>query len=165
MADTSHLRATPPVEGDGISYSGIGWFLVVLTLTTLFCQGIVWGMFEFMEYRVNASDPPRAALAPAQGSPAIENGHLASGAIDPPPPTLLVNEPTVLREFRQAEDKTLSSYAWIDKTAGTVRLPLERAKELVFERGLPIRAAAAPAAAAPAKTAAPATVPAARSGH
>jgi len=164
MADTSHLHATPPVEGDGISYSGIGWFLVVLTLTTLFCQGLVWGMFELMEYRVKASDPPRATLAAPQTAPAIENGHLVSGTIDPPPPSLLISEPVVLREFRQAEDSALANYAWIDKAAGTVRLPIDRAKELVLERGLPIRPAQA-STSAPANAAAPAKAPAAQSGH
>jgi len=154
MAHTSHPHSSAPVEGDGISYSAIVWFLVVLTLTTLFCQGLVWGMFELMERRVAASDPPRATLAPPQGSPTIEDGHVASGTIDPPPPSLLVNEPIVLRAFRAAEDKTLGNYAWVDKAAGTVRLPIGRAKELVLERGFPIRPAAAAVTTAPAKAAA-----------
>jgi hypothetical protein len=161
MADTSHLHATPPVEGDGISYSGIVWFLVVLTVTTLFCQALVWGMFEIMERRVAAGDPPRPALSAPQTSPEIKNGRVESGTLEPPPPSLLVSEPTVLREFRKAEDETLTTYGWIDKSAGTVRLPIDRAKDLVLERGLPVRAAAAVAATAPAK----AKAPAARSGH
>jgi len=164
MAHTSHSHTTDRVEGDGISYSAIGWFLVVLTVTTLFCQGLVWGMFELMERRVAATDPPRATLAPAQGSPTIENGHVASGTIDPPPPSLLVNEPIVLHTFREAEDKTLANYAWVDKTAGTVRLPIGRAKELVVERGFPVRPAAPAATAAPVKATASAAPPV-RSAH
>ena len=164
MADTkSHHAPLPPVEGDGISYSGIFWFLVVLTVTTLFCQALVWGMFELMEHRVAASDPARPVLAAPQGSPTIEGGHIASGTLDPPPPALLVNEPIVLHEFRQSEDQTLSSYAWIDKAAGTVRLPIDRAKDLVLERGLPFREPAAVAAPATAKAAVKTPAPA--SGH
>ena len=164
MAHTSHSHSTGPVEGDGISYSSIGWFLVVLTITTLFCQGLVWGMFKIMEHRAAAADAPRALLAPPPASPTIEDGHLASGTIDPPPPSLLVNEPVVLHAFRDAEDKTLANYAWIDKGAGSVRLPIARAKDLVVERGFPARPAA-PAAAAVAATAPAKPAAAPRSAH
>jgi hypothetical protein len=41
----------------------------------------------------------------------------------------------------------LTTYGWMDQNAGVVRLPIERAKELILERGLPVRGAeAAPAA-------------------
>ena len=48
MADTSHVHANPPVEGDGVSYRGIVWFVVILAVTTVFCQFTVWGMFKLM---------------------------------------------------------------------------------------------------------------------
>ena len=41
-----------PVEGDGVSYTGIVWFIVILVGTVVFCQVFVWGMFVFMESRV-----------------------------------------------------------------------------------------------------------------
>ncbi len=48
MADTKHVHGAAPIEGDGVSYSGIVWFVVILTVTTVACQLIVWGGFEFM---------------------------------------------------------------------------------------------------------------------
>ena len=69
----------------------------------------------------------------------------------PPPPNLLVNEPTVLDQFRTAEAHALTTYGWVDKTNNVVRLPIDRAKELVLERGLPTRGAAPAAAEAAAK--------------
>ena len=153
MADTSHLHATPPVEGDGISYSGILSFLVVLTATTLFCQALVWGMFELEQYRARANDAVRSPLAAPVESPGIERGRIESGTLAPPPPVLVVSEPTVLGEFRASEDQTLTTYAWVDKTLGIARIPIERAKELVVERGLPVRGATAAAATAAQKTA------------
>jgi hypothetical protein len=76
----------------------------------------------------------------------------------------------VLHTFRNAEDKTLENYAWVDKAAGTVRLPIDRAIDLVVERGFPVRPAAPAATAAPLKsatntTAAAPAAPAARSAH
>jgi hypothetical protein len=49
-------------------------------------------------------------------------------------------------DFRRQEDAVLSGYGWVDKNAGTVRIPIEEAMRLTVERGLPSRADA-PAAA------------------
>jgi hypothetical protein len=58
----------------------------------------------------------------------------------PPEPRLQSNPPNDLRELRAEEDKILSSYGWVDKDAGIVRIPIDRAMALVVERGLPARA-------------------------
>jgi hypothetical protein len=126
MADTNHHSHDIPVEGDGISYRGIVWFVVVLAITTAICQLLVWGMFEVMAGRVEAADAPRSPLAtPADAMP--------------PQPVLLLDEPANLRDFRADEAARLTTYGWIDENAGTVRLPIDRAKELLLERGLPSR--------------------------
>ena len=59
MADTSHAQAhaqTPPTEGDGVSYSGIFWFVVILTGTTLVCQLLMWGMFVLLDAHRQPTD-------------------------------------------------------------------------------------------------------------
>jgi hypothetical protein len=66
------------------------------------------------------------------------------------------------QKLRAEEDAVLTSYAWVDKPGGFVRIPVDRAMELLVERGLPPAkpmsaqvpmpmpgAAPAPAAAAP----------------
>ena len=149
MADIKTRHAAPvpsgPVEGDGISYRGIVWFVVILVATTVFCQLVVWGLFEFSAARVARSPAPPVTVArpePAHGElPAL-----------PPGPNLLTNEPMNLRTFRSNEDAVLSSYGWVDFNAGTVRIPIDRAKDLVLERGL---LKAAPAGATAAGAAAP----------
>jgi hypothetical protein len=133
MADTRHLHVEPaplgPVEGDGISYSGIVWFVVVLTVTTVFCQVLVWGMFRIMQSRYAAADTARAPLSMPIGQ-------------HPPPPNLLTDEPGNLKLFRARETETLTTYGWADKNAGAVRIPIDQAKKLLIERGLPVRGAA-----------------------
>jgi hypothetical protein len=42
-----------------------------------------------------------------------------------------------LEKLRTAEEKELHSYGWIDRSAGIVRIPIERAMELIVQRGLP----------------------------
>lgn len=133
MADTNHAHAGPdiPVEGDGIHYSGIGWFVVVLAVTTLVCMGLMWGMFELMARRAEAIDGPRSPLARPVGA-------------QPAQPNLLLDEPLNLEQFRASEQQRLTTYGWIDENGGQVRLPIDRAMDLLLERGLPVRGAQQP---------------------
>src|SRR5438552_10332699 len=54
-----------------------------------------------------------------------------------PQPRLEVKPGASLAELRAAEDADLNSYGWIDRNAGTVRIPIDRAMQLILERGLP----------------------------
>lgn len=54
-----------------------------------------------------------------------------------PPPRLEVKPGASLAELRAAENADLNSYGWIDRNAGTVRIPIDRAMQLILERGLP----------------------------
>jgi hypothetical protein len=149
MADTNHAHASSaPIEGDGVSYSGIFWFVVVLVATIVFCQILIWGMLKFVfPHRVEAGTP--APLAAQAEMPGIKDGHVETGLAVAPQPALNVDEPTVLKAFRDHEETLLHTYGWVDQGNQIVRLPIDRAKELVLQRGLPARpAAAAPATAA-----------------
>ena len=139
-----HAPSPLPVEGDGINYRGLVWFAVILTATTLFCQVLVWGMFKWWENREEGRDVARAPVAAPASHPTITGGRLDGGSIAPQP-ALLVNEPTVLRDFREHERQSLEEYGWVDRNAGTMRIPISRAKELLLQRGLPVRGATTPA--------------------
>jgi len=54
-----------------------------------------------------------------------------------PQPRLEVRPGAGLAELRAAEESDLNSYGWIDRKAGTVRIPIDRAMQLMVERGLP----------------------------
>ena len=64
----------------------------------------------------------------------------------PPEPRLQVEAPKDLTHLQAAEHAVLSSYGWVSQEAGIARIPIERAMQLVLERGLP---AGKPATAAP----------------
>jgi hypothetical protein len=70
----------------------------------------------------------------------------------PPEPRLEPDPLALRRELRGEEDALLKSYGWVDRTAGSVHIPIDRAIEIVLERGVPggkpMAAAAAPAPAA-----------------
>jgi len=138
MAGTKHAGPLR-TEGDGISYKGIAWSMIVLAIITLFCYALVVGFFKFMQSRSAAADTPRTPLAAAPVQPAIEDGRVVGGPQSVP--SLLVREPMNLKRFRDEEEHLLTSYGWVDQNAGVVRLPIDRAKALLLERGLPVRSA------------------------
>jgi hypothetical protein len=57
----------------------------------------------------------------------------------PAKPRLQVDAPNELRQMRAAEEAVLNSYGWADKNAGIVRIPVERAMEILAKKGLPAR--------------------------
>jgi hypothetical protein len=61
-------------------------------------------------------------------------------AKQPPPfPRLQISSRLELQQFRAREDQELTNYGWINRTTGIVRIPIERAMNLVLQKGLPTR--------------------------
>jgi hypothetical protein len=137
MADIRNVQpAQPPIaptESDGVNYRGILWFVIILTVTVLVCQVLMVGVFKMFQHQVTTADPGRPAMMAPATSP--EPGMAVD--IGAPGPALLTDESGNLRQFRQAEDEDMHSYGWIDKNAGIVRIPIDKAKELLLERGIP----------------------------
>jgi hypothetical protein len=59
----------------------------------------------------------------------------------PPEPRLQVSPQIDMRAILTNERSILDSYGWVDRQAGIVRIPIERAIELLTECGLPSRQA------------------------
>jgi hypothetical protein len=58
--------------------------------------------------------------------------------IDLPPPPRLQADPAAERlSIRAAEERLLETYGWVDRRRGIVRIPIDRAMDLVAARGLP----------------------------
>ena len=56
-------------------------------------------------------------------------------------PQLMTDELADAADAARTEDKKLHGYGWIDEKAGVARVPIDQAKKLLVERGLPARAA------------------------
>ena len=57
----------------------------------------------------------------------------------PPEPRLQSDPLQDLQTLRAQEEAQLTSYGWVDRKAGIVRIPVQRAIELLAQRGLPAR--------------------------
>jgi hypothetical protein len=70
---------------------------------------------------------------------------IAAAASTRPSDPRLQPEPKIDLETLRAEEQTkLHTYHWVDKNSGVVGIPIDRAIELVAERGLPSRVEAFP---------------------
>ncbi len=85
----------------------------------------LWGLFRSYQARERREDRPLPPMV------------AASLARTPPEPRLEPNPLVPLRRLRAREDAVLTSYGWVDRSAGVVRIPIERAMHLLVERGLP----------------------------
>ncbi len=112
-----------------------GFWLGAGTIAALFAM---WGLFRVLEKRQERVDKP----LPPQVVVNLKR--------IPPEPRLEPDPLALRREVRAQEDALLKSYGWVDRTAGSVHIPIDRAMEIVLERGVPggkpMAAAAAPAA-------------------
>jgi hypothetical protein len=61
----------------------------------------------------------------------------------PPAPRLQARPREELQALRAAEDRQLTTYGWVNPSAGIARIPIERAMQLTIEQGLPARAGGA----------------------
>ena len=80
------------------------------------------GLFRFL-YRTEQAE--RQAATPMEAQRVL-----------PPMPRLQLSGTGDLNEMRRKEEEALTSYGWVDKNAGVVRIPVSRAMELIAERGL-----------------------------
>ncbi len=75
------------------------------------------------------------ALADREAERSRPRNPLASTVSQVPPEPRLQALPIAdLQTLREAEDRRLGSYAWVDREAGVARIPIERAIDLLLEK-------------------------------
>ncbi len=79
----------------------------------------------------------------------------------PPEPRLQTTAPLDLKRYRSDQDKILQQYGWVDPQASIVRIPVDRAMDLLLQKGYPVRGSS-PAEGGPANTPRSAAAPANR---
>jgi len=108
-----------------VGYKFAVWLVVAMVISV----GIVYGTFWFFENQTKQAD------AVAQKYP------LAVGQEkNPPAPNLQTQPFKDVYMLRQGEAEKLTSYGWIDKEGGVARIPIDRAMEVMLQRGFAARA-------------------------
>ena len=128
-------------ERRDIGAAGVLYFLAALAALGLATHFLISGLYSYLDKNSRAQQAP---ISPLVTNAPEDTRHLSTDYRDYlkqnfPAPQLEIDERTQLDTVRQAEAETLSTYDYIDKNAGTVRIPIDRAMELIVQHGLPVR--------------------------
>lgn len=113
-------------ERTDVNVRAILWFCGGLVLIAAVIHVAVWLLFITFERRTAAADPAPAPLAQPAGQL-------------PPSPRLQIRPVNDLKALRAEEDALLHAEGTAGEQPGVYRIPIERAKQLIVERGLPVR--------------------------
>ena len=129
----AHSETPPPAklpiehELSDANASPIIKFSIFLIAVVIVVAGLMVVFFNFMEAREAREKAGRYPLAAGIARPL------------PPTPRLQTYPFGDIKTLRQEQNQYIERYEWIDKGSGVVRIPVERAMEVLAERGLPHR--------------------------
>lgn len=123
-------------ERNEVNIGVIVRFGVWLVVAGIVINFIAWGLFHYFSNREDRLEPPPPPLvsSPSDRLPPDPRLQGAPGSKFP-----LQNPVLEMEAYKKAEEDLLDSYGWADKQAGRVRIPIERAKQILLQRGLPSR--------------------------
>src|SRR5258708_8129433 len=124
-------------EESDVNIRSLMIFVVVFVLFAVVTHLLLYGMFRFFVRMENGrvaapmSDIQRPPDMNMPAEPRLQPFQTGKG---------LPNETTPVTDMvamRAAEEKALNNYGWVDSKNGVVRVPIEQAKKLLLQRGLP----------------------------
>jgi len=130
-----HQPATIHHETKDANIGGVFVFGATLLAVGVVIHVLVWLLFRYFDAETARGLVPQYPMA------------ISREQEPPPEPRLQTNPREDLREMRASEDALLATYGWVDRNAGVVRIPIDRAMTLAIDRGLPARQGVPPPAA------------------
>ena len=133
-----------------VNIRGVVMFCVSLAAAVLLVTVVLWGLFHVFSKQAERREP--------EVSPVFSQGRakqdFPAPQLQPPPPVPggednryrpFITDTVDLETMQQRERYSLNSYGWVDQNAGIAHIPIERAMDMLVERGLPTRPAASTA--------------------
>ncbi len=143
-------------EKSDVGVTGIIVFLASLAVLVAVTGLVCYGIGGMINAHMNKEDGPTSKwsktvdirqLGNMPSNPAMQNKVAQLMQSFPAPRLVVDNGDEDVTVLHAKEDLLLDHYTWVDESKGTVRIPIERAMELIAQQGLPV--------APPAKTAPP----------
>jgi hypothetical protein len=139
----------PEFEREDWSPKAVYGFLAGLAFICLLVYFVIRGLYAYLDAYEQKRQPAQNPLVTATTT--------NTRVVTPeevktfPQPRLEVDERGQINGFRLEEEQKLHSYGWVDQKAGVVRIPIDRAMDLIAQRGLPTSPQKAAESASPAK--------------
>jgi hypothetical protein len=123
--------ATEPIRTEGVRHESrdanirsLAVFGGAIVITVAIVMLFSWWLFGVLTrvHPVGSAPTPFAASRPL-----------------PPEPRLQPMPQLDLQHYLDEQNAELNTYSWVDRQAGIVRIPIERAMQLLLQQGLPAR--------------------------
>ncbi len=139
MPDHSHDEAVNVEtrrEHSDVNVRALLWSVVVFLVLMGIIDLTVYAYFRVLagHFRHEPSQP-LTMMAPRSAVPATPRLQPFPSKTIPPNANTPVTD---MEEMRGSQDAALNHPGWVDQQNGVVRLPIETAKQLVVQRGLPV---------------------------
>jgi len=99
----------------------------------VFAQILMWFLFNVLNHEAKVNEPKLSPLATKQmqipAQPRLQAQVVGDERRDQPFDSLDIKQ-----QVFESEEEKLHSYGWIDKGSGVVRIPIDRAMQLMVER-------------------------------
>jgi Na+-transporting methylmalonyl-CoA/oxaloacetate decarboxylase gamma subunit len=138
-------------EQSDVRVTGIVVFLASLAIFVAVCGVVTYGMGKLINTHMSKEDGPDnkwtasvniRQLGNLANNPAMQQ-KVAQLTQQFPTPRLQEDDGNQdIADLHQREDLLLNNYSWANQAKGQVRIPIERAMELIAQRGLPVAPAA-----------------------
>ena len=134
-------------EPSDVGVTGIVVFVVALAIFVVVGGVLCYGIGKVINARLNKEDGPNSKwtktvdvrqLGNFPSSPDLQNKVAEMTQSFPTPRVQSDDGNQDVADLHAREDLLLSNYTWVDESKGTVRIPIERAMELIAQRGLPV---------------------------
>jgi hypothetical protein len=114
-------------EKKDVRPSAVLWASLIVGAIVVIAFVLMWVLLGALVAREKAASAPAHPLASSLAR------------TEPPSPRLQPKPRDDLLALRAEEEAQLQSYGWVDESRGIVRIPIDRAIELLAQRGLPSR--------------------------
>lgn len=145
--DAQHLDASKGYERTDANVTGIVVFLTALGIFAAVTAFLCYGIGKVINAHLNKEDGPNSKwtktvdvrqLGNMPSSPELQN-KIAEITQQFPTPRVQIDDGNQdVADLHAREDLLLNNYTWVDASHSKVRIPIDRAMELIAQRGLPV---------------------------
>jgi len=147
--EPEEIDITQGFEQSDVRVTGIVVFLSSLMIFVVVTAVLCYGIGKFINAHLDREDGPDTKWTKSMDKDVRQLGNLPTNPelqkkVDEltqtfPTPRLLIDDGNDdVAQLHQREDLLLENYSWADPSHAKVRIPIERAMELIAERGLPV---------------------------
>jgi hypothetical protein len=141
------IDASAGYERSDASVTGIAVFLTALAIFVAVTGLLCYGIGKVFNAHMNKEDGPNTKwtktadvrqLGNLPSNPELQNKVAELTKSFPTPRVQTDDGNQDVADLHARENLLLDHYSWVDQKAGKVRIPIERAMELIAQRGLPV---------------------------